>query len=197
MSSTVSYVKAGRVRQKRRTLEAMVIAARQLMTEGVTPTVELAAARAGISRATAYRYFANQRELLVATYPITERLSLLPADATQDVTERVTTVARTILQSVVENETALRAQLRLSLEDTNRLETPLRKGRRLRWFEDALAPLKKEMAPASFRRLSLALAALVSLEVLIWLVDLGGLTRKEAVEQIVWTANQVLRSGLE
>jgi AcrR family transcriptional regulator len=195
MSSRVSYVKSGRVRQKTRTLEAMVIASRQLMTEGVTPTVEQAAARAGVSRATAYRYFPNQRDLLIASYPIIERPSLLPANATEDVAERVATVARAIMQSVVENEIALRAQLRLSLEDAaTRPETPLRKGRRLRWFEDALAPLRTKLAPAAFRRLCLALAALVSLEVLIWLVDLGGLSREDAVEQIVWTALQVVNS---
>jgi hypothetical protein len=57
-----------------------------------------------------------------------------------------------------------------------------------------LAPLRTKLAPAAFRRLCLALAALVSLEVLIWLVDLGGLSREDAVEQIVWTALQVVNS---
>ena len=59
----------GRVHQKARTRQALVRAARQLLVEGTTPTVEQTAAAASISRATAYRYFPNQRALLVATYP--------------------------------------------------------------------------------------------------------------------------------
>ena len=198
MSTHVSYVKGGRAAQKTRTLEAMLAAARELMAEGVMPSVEQAAARAGVSRATAYRYFANQRELLVASYPIVERPSLLAADAPADVAQRVEAVARAILESVLENETALRAQLRLSLESSaKRPELPLRRGRRIRWFEDALSPLRTQMPEGSYKRLTLALAAFVSLEVLIWLVDLGGLSREQAVEQMVWTANRILASALE
>ncbi|MEP6638568.1 MAG: TetR/AcrR family transcriptional regulator [Chloroflexota bacterium] len=196
MSSQISYVNVGRIRQKARTESALMEAARQLMSQGVVPTVEDAAAQAGVSRATAYRYFPDQRALLVSAYPIIETPSLLPETAPADVFERVRHVARSILDSIVANEVALRAQLRLSLEGTAaRVELPLRKGRRIMWFEDALAPLRTELRPRSFRRLTLGLAAVVSLEVLIWLVDLARLSRKAAVEQILWTAEQIVRSA--
>ena len=191
----MSYVNSGRMRQKARTASALMEAARQLMSRGVVPTVEAAATQAGVSRATAYRYFPDQRSLLVSAYPITETTSLLPEDPPADVIERVRLVARGILDSIVANEVALRAQLRISLDvSATRAELPLRKGRRIMWFEDALAPLRTELRPRSFRRLTLGLAAVVSLEVLIWLVDLAGLSRKAAVEQIVWTAEQIVRS---
>jgi AcrR family transcriptional regulator len=197
MSTYVSHVKGGRVGQKARTLRTMVEATQRLMAEGVIPTVEQAAERAGVSRATAYRYFRNQRELLAASYPIIDLPSLLPSDASGDVVERVTHVARSILRSVVENETALRAQLRMSLEQGGkRTELPLRQGRRIGWFADALSPVKSQMKPAEFRRLTLALASVVSLEVLIWLIDLGGLPHQKAVDQIVWTARRVLDATL-
>ncbi|MEO8572008.1 MAG: helix-turn-helix domain-containing protein [Chloroflexota bacterium] len=196
MSSQISYVKGGRMRQKARTEAALMDAARHLMSQGVTPTVEDAATHAGVSRATAYRYFPDQRALLVAAYPIIETPSLLPENAPADVFERVRLVARGILDSIIANEVALRAQLRLSLEvSATRVELPLRKGRRIKWFEDALAPLRTELRPRSFRRLTLGLAAVVSLEVLIWLIDLAGLSRKAAVEQILWTAEQIVRSA--
>lgn len=195
MSSQISYVKRGRTRQKARTESALLEAARQLMSQGLTPSVEDAAAQAGVSRATAYRYFPDQRALLVSAYPIIEAPSLLPDEPPADVTQRVGLVARGILDSIVANEVALRAQLRISLADPGaHVELPLRKGRRITWFEDALAPLRTELPPPAFRRLTLALAAVVSLEVLIWLVDLANLSRKAAVDQIVWTAEQILRS---
>jgi AcrR family transcriptional regulator len=196
MSSEISYVKSGRTRQKARTESALTEAARHLMSQGVTPTVEQAADQAGVSRATAYRYFPNQRALLVSAYPIIERRSLLPEQAPADAIDRVRLVARGILDSIVANEVALRAQLRLSLEESARAELPLRQGRRIMWFEDALAPLQTQLRPRTFRRLTLALAAVVSLEVLIWLVDLAGLSHKAAVEQIVWTAEQVVHSAM-
>lgn len=196
MSNPVPYVKVGRTRQKKRTESALVEAARELMSEGITPTVEDAASRAGVSRATAYRYFPDQRALLTSSYPIIEMASLLPAEPSGDVIERVRLVARGILDAIVANEIALRAQLRISLEQpATRAELPLRKGRRIMWFEDALAPLRPELQPLSFRQLTLALAAVVSLEVLIWLVDLAGLSRKAANEQIIWTAEQIVRSA--
>ncbi len=171
-------------------------AARELMSQGVIPTVEDAAAQAGVSRATAYRYFPDQRALLGSAYPIIETRSLLPEGAPEEVVERVRLVTRGILDSIVANEVALRAQLRISLEESGtRAELPLRRGRRIMWFQDALAPLHSELRPRPLRRVTLALTSVVSLEVFIWLVDLGGLSRKAAVEQIVWTAEQIVRSA--
>lgn len=197
MSSGVSYVKIGRTRQKERTVSALKDAARLLLSQGVAPTVETMAAQAGVSRATAYRYFPDQRALLVSAYPIIERPSLLPEAPPADVADRVRMVARGILDSIVANEVALRAQLRISLDvSAVGAELPLRKGRRIIWFEDALAPLRTQLPARSFRRLTLALAAVVSVEVLIWLVDLAGLSRAGAVNQILWTADQILRAAV-
>jgi AcrR family transcriptional regulator len=75
----------GRAHQRARTRNALIDGARQLLAEGVTPTVEQVASATTISRATAYRYFPNQTALLVASYPEIGESSLLgehpPADA--------------------------------------------------------------------------------------------------------------------
>ncbi len=67
-----------------RTRNALIAAARQLLAEGVTPTVERTADRAGVSRTTAFRYFPNQRALLVAAYPQIEERSRLGSVAPED-----------------------------------------------------------------------------------------------------------------
>ena len=54
----------GRESQKNRTRKALIEAARRLMGAGQHPTVPEAAEAAGISRATAYRYFPTQEMLL-------------------------------------------------------------------------------------------------------------------------------------
>ncbi|HCB57153.1 MAG TPA: TetR family transcriptional regulator, partial [Arthrobacter bacterium] len=82
------YADVGRTGQKRRTFDALVAAARQLVADGATPTVDDAALVAGVARSTAYRYFPGQRELLAAAHPETAQTSLLPENPPADVAER-------------------------------------------------------------------------------------------------------------
>src|SRR6266568_995161 len=94
MGMSMPYELRGRTQQKARTREALVNATSTLLAEGVTPTVEQAAAAAGISRTTAYRYFPNQRTLLVAAHPEIEKRSLLPDDAPADPEMRLAVAIR-------------------------------------------------------------------------------------------------------
>src|SRR3712207_339108 len=104
MSMAVSYESTGRVGQKARTRDALLGAARRLLAQGSTPTVEDAAAAAAVSRATAYRYFPNQRALLVAAYPQMQASSLLGSDAPHDVPARLDAVVEAILDMTLESE---------------------------------------------------------------------------------------------
>src|SRR5262249_50809082 len=88
------YESSGRTNQKHRTRAALIAAARELVANGLSPTVEEAAAAAQISRTTAYRYFPNQRALLVAAHPEIERRSLLPAHPPDDPRRRLALVLR-------------------------------------------------------------------------------------------------------
>jgi AcrR family transcriptional regulator len=195
MSTSISVSGSSRSRQKARTRAALVQAARTLLGEGTTPTVEAAAAHAGVSRATAFRYFTNQRELLVATHPMLDMASLLPQDAPADPTARVMLVAEELINLILDSEAELKMSLRLSLEPGVNSDLPLRKGRRLIWFEDALQPLKGELKADTLERLTHALAASVGVETFIWLVDTVGLPRKEAVNQLLWTARTLMNGA--
>jgi AcrR family transcriptional regulator len=176
---------------------ALVAAARALLDDGVTPTVEQAADRAGISRTTSYRYFRNQRELLVATYPELESTSLLGADPPADPEARLDRVLGEIARQLVEHETALRAALRVSLEvpAPPRDGQGLRRGRAIRWIEDALAPLRRKLGKAGVHRLALAVRATVGIESLVWLVDVGGLSRRAAIELMQGSARTLLAAA--
>jgi AcrR family transcriptional regulator len=170
-----------------------------LLASGANPTVEQAADAADIARATAYRYFPNQRALLVATYPELEEPSLLetPAELTDPV-ERLDEVARSLTRQIVEHEPELRAMLRVSLEPdpAERADLPLRKGRRITWVADALEPVRSEMTKREFERLVHAIAAALGIEVLVWLTDIAGLTRDAAADVMRWSASAMLRAAL-
>jgi AcrR family transcriptional regulator len=92
MAMPVPYEKTGRTAQKSRTRQALVEATRALLRDGQTPNVEDAAQHAGISRTTAYRYFPNQRSLLLAAHPQISPDTLLPNDAPDDVELRLDAV---------------------------------------------------------------------------------------------------------
>lgn len=198
MSMSVSYINTGRVSQKTRTHDALVAAARALIAGGSTPTVEDAAAAAGISRATAYRYFANQRALLVAAHPEIEEHSLLGPDAPEDPAARLEEAIERLLSIVLDTETELRTQLRLSLDPGPAEEERLvlRTGRAIGWIEDALSPLSGRVPKRDLKRLTLAIRSAVGIEALVWLTDVAGLSRDEAAGVMRWSARSLLRSAL-
>jgi AcrR family transcriptional regulator len=192
---TDSYEQTGRTEQKARTRAALVDATRRLLAAGAEPTVDDVAAAAGISRTTAFRYFPNQRALLLAAHPQIEQRSLLPDDAPRDPTERLDLVLDEFLKITVEWEPQLRASLRLSLEPGAGLP-PLRQGRAIGWLEEALAPLRTELPEAEVHRLALAIRSATGIEALVWLTDVAGLARTEATGLMRWSAHALLRAAL-
>ena len=198
MRMSIPYELTGRTQQKARTRKALIEAARQLLAEGVTPTVERTADRAEVSRATAFRYFANQRALLVATYPHLEEASLLEAAADEDPLARLDAVTEELARRILEYEQELRAHLRLSLEPATAQsdELPLRQGRAIGWIDDALSPLRDRIPARDLRRLVLAIRATLGIEAMVWLTDVGGVSREEAVDIMRSSARTLLRSAI-
>ena len=192
------YVEAGRTGQKRRTLDALVAAARQLVAAGTSPTVDEAALAAGVARSTAYRYFPGQRELLAAAHPETGRASMLPDDPPEDVAARLDAVVVAFTTMIVETEAQQRTMLRLSLElsDGEERSLPLRQGRAIAWIAEALAPLQKQMSEQEIHRLVLAIRSAIGIESLVWLTDVGGLSRDAAVASMRWSADALLSQAL-
>ena len=183
MGMSIPYELSGRTRQKLQTRDALIDATRQLIAEGLTPTVEDAAAQAGISRTTAYRYFSNQRAILIAAHPEIERKSLLGANASRDPAERLGAVLDEFFRITLETEPQLRMALRLSLDrGPASNDNSLRRGRAVGWIEDALAPLLGKLSKQEIRRLALGIRSAAGIEALVWLTDVGRLSRAQAVE---------------
>lgn len=193
---STGYEEVGRVRQKQRTREALLTAARQLVAEGGIPTVEIAAGRAGVSRTTAYRYFPSQAALLVAAHPEIATTTLLPASAPAGVAERLEMVVARVTEMVVGTEPQQRTMLRLSLEPgVGRPELLLRQGRVISWLEEALVPLAGDLGRDGIRRLAVAIRSAIGIESFVWLTDVAGLSTADAVETMRWTASSLLAAA--
>jgi AcrR family transcriptional regulator len=197
MGMSMPYESTGRTNQKARTRAVLLAATRELLAEGMSPTVEQAADQAAISRTTAYRYFPNRRALLSAVYPEIDARSLLDADAPTDPAERLDQVLERFIGHVLEYEPELRAQLRLSLDPhpADPEQLPFRQGRAIGWIEDALAPLRERIPDAELRRLVLAIRATTGIEALIWLTDVAGLARTDAAVLMRFSAHALLRDA--
>lgn len=197
----VPYEAGGRTRQKSRTRQALVEAGRALLAEGLTPRVEDAAERAGISRTTAYRYFPNQRSLLVAAQPQLQPDTLLGDDAPAEIRARLDTFMAAFTAYNVEWEPQLRAALRLSLEPPAVGAGPsappvLRGGRAIGWIVHALDPLHRTHPHIDIRELAVAIRSATGIEALIWLNDVAGQTREAAAQTVRRTAQALLDAAL-
>jgi AcrR family transcriptional regulator len=185
---------------QRRTRAALVAAARGLVAQGMTPTVEEAAVHAGVSRTTAYRYFPNRTALLVAAHPEVAAQSLLSESPATDPVERLGDAIDRFVDLVLDTEVQQRTMLRVSLEpdtdDAARRALPLRQGRAIGWFVEALEPLRERMSEAEIHRLALAIRSAVGIEALVWLLDVAGLPREEAARLMRWAARSLLHAAM-
>jgi AcrR family transcriptional regulator len=198
MGVTVPYELTGRTNQKARTRDALIAATRELLAQGVTPTMEGAADAASISRTTAYRYFANLRALLVAAYPHIEERSLLGPDPPGDPLARLEIVAQDQTRRILKYESEMRAMLRLSLEvDSNGApDLPMHRGLRIGWIEDALEPLRGQMPDEDLQRLIYGIGSTLGIEAFVWLTDIARVSRKEATTIMRSNASGLLRCAL-
>ena len=193
------YEVGGRSAQKQRTRDALLAAARELVARGQTPTVEEAAAAASVSRATAYRYFPNEEALLVAAHPEVATQSLLSVNPPPDAAARLEMVVRNFTTMLLETEVQQRAMLRLSLErdPAKRGDLPLRKGRAIGWIEEALDGLRGQLSEEELGQLVRGVRATTGIEALVWLVDVAGLSRNDAVELMSWSAQALLQQAMK
>jgi AcrR family transcriptional regulator len=192
-----AYELTGRTRQKKRTRDALVAATRQLLSEGRAPTVEQVAEAAGVSRPTAYRYFPNQRALLVAAQPRLDAASILPVPAPDDPHDRLRLVVDTLTSWIVEFEAELRTSLRLSLDvPAGEDQLRMRQGRAIGWIGEALAPLSGRLSAQQREALAVAIRSATGIEAYVWLTDVAGRTPDQAVAVMRWSALAQLDAAL-
>lgn len=194
----------GRENQKLRTRNAIVVAARDLVIQGRLPSVVEVAEAALVSSATAYRYFPDQLSLLRAALqdalPHVEEIATPLDDMTTEPAERVARATEAFLRLTLKREPLVRAVMALSLLQS--VEAPasrpeavaLRPGYRLAWIAAALAPLEGTIAADELRRLTRALAVVMSSEALIALQDVCGLDADTAVDICAWAARTLVQA---
>ena len=165
-----------------------------------------AAEAAGVSRATAYRYFPTQEALVLELTDVTPKVASVEAlleasrartsssacwrSSTRSTRSRSPRRPTSVVPSGSPQDTWLRS-------DRNAEEPPaVREGRRMRWLDQALEPLD-DMPEERRRRLQAALALTLGMDSLTIMKDVCGLDDEEALAVLRWAATALLRAGLE
>ncbi len=186
-----------------RTRKLMLQTAIALMQRGQTPSVSDAAEAAGVSRATAYRYFPSQAALVHAVVDEALGPILDWRSDSSDPEVRVQDLLALTMPRVAEFEATFKAALKLSLEQwaqrqagTFGTEPPFKRGHRVHMLQMAIAPLKNKLPEAKFQRLAKALSLVYGLEVLIVLKDLWGLDMNEMQDVAGWAASALVQAAV-
>jgi AcrR family transcriptional regulator len=196
-----------RTNQKARTRAAIVAAAQQLHGQGEAPTVAQAAEAAGVSRATAYRYFPTQEALLVDLEDVMPGVAhiddALDKLKTEDVDERLRFLLDTVGPVVLREEAQQRRALWVYLDTWLRNHrngggdtTAVRAGSRMPLLDKVLKPLH-DVPDEQRRRLQAALALTVGIDSIVIMKDVCRLDDEEALEVLQWAATALLHTWTE
>jgi AcrR family transcriptional regulator len=196
-----------RANQKQRTRQALVEAASAFVKAGQEPSLAEVAERAKVSRATAYRYFPTPESLLIevaqvspAVEPVEQWLQDLEGgDPGERLRGLLATFNKVALAEQVSMRTALRAYLDVTLQNRVDGETAPapREGRRTRWLDEALAPVRQRLTPAKWRRLRAALALTLGIEAIVVQKDVCHASNSETLATLDWAAQALLKAALE
>jgi AcrR family transcriptional regulator len=188
---------APRVRQTERTRRALIVAADELFAEGRVPTVPEVAERAGVGRATAYRYFPTQEALLLETTFLgdQETLRALPelASTIDDPAERVAEAVKTGALWTLEREARLRMILRASLDPAR---ASIRPARRRKYIRELLGSVRDELPKQTYDQLAGSLTLLFGIDPIVSLLDNGDVKRDAIPDVLARTAEQLVRAAL-
>ena len=185
-----------------RTFKRLLAEAVALVRRGRIPSVAEVAQSAGVSRATAYRYFPSRSKLVSAV--IAEALAPVQRAVPQegDAKQRLHELVDRTYSRFAEYEPHMRAALQLALEHQSLEaaglleEEPFRRGQRTEILATTIAPLKSKLKPAAYQRLLRALAVVYGIEPMVILKDICGASDRETEAVVRWMMDALVDSAL-
>ncbi len=175
----------------------------RLVRRGRIPSVAEVAQSAGVSRATAYRYFPSRSKLVSAV--IAEALAPVRRAVPQegDAKQRLHELLDRTYSRFHEYEPHMRAALQLALEHQSLEaaglleEEPFRRGQRTEILATTIAPLKGEAeSEEDYQRLLRALAVVYGIEPMVILKDICGASDRETEAVVRWMMDALVDAAL-
>jgi len=185
-----------------RTFRRLLAEAVALVRRGRIPSVAEVAQSAGVSRATAYRYFPSRSKLVSAV--IAEALAPVRRAVPQqgDPKRRLHELVDRTYSRFREYEPHMRAALQLALEHQSLEaaglleEEPFRRGQRQEILDITLSPLKSKLKPRGYNRLLKGLAVVYGIEPMVILKDICGASDRETEAVVRWMMDALVDAAL-
>jgi AcrR family transcriptional regulator len=173
-----------------------------LVRRGRIPSVAEVAQSAGVSRATAYRYFPSRSQLVSAV--IAEALAPVRRAVPQqgDPKQRLHELLDRTYSRFKEYEPHMRAALQLALEHQSLEkaglleEEPFKRGQRTEILALTIDPLKKKLPKKTFQRLIQALAVVYGIEAMVILKDICGSSDRDTEAVVRWMMDALVDAAL-
>jgi AcrR family transcriptional regulator len=185
-----------------RTYRLLLSEAMTLVRRGRIPSVGEVALNAGVSRATAYRYFRSRSKLVTAV--LEEALGPVRSYVPQsdDGLARLRELFEKTYPRFTEYEPHMRAALQLALEHESLERTGLleeeafRRGHRRALLHRAAAPLKTRLGAKGYERLLKALSLIYGIEPYVVLKDIWGASGREVETLSRWILDAMVETAL-
>jgi AcrR family transcriptional regulator len=185
-----------------RTYRLLIAEAMALVRRGRIPSVAEVAVSAGVSRATAYRYFPSRSKLVTAV--LEEALSPVRRYEPQaaDGLHRLQELFAKTYPRFAEFEPQMRAALQLALEHESLEragvleEEPFRRGHRRYLLNRAAVPLKAQLGSRAYERLLKALSIVYGIEPYVVLKDIWGTNEREVEVISRWMLDALVETAL-
>lgn len=190
------YLESGRIGQKRKTRELLLATAKKMLVKGENISVEQVALVAGISKATAYRYFSNKDILLKEASlqrGLMDKDDLFGDIDVCNLNARIEKLIDYHFEVLTTNEDVFRLYLGAIMQNSVRdKKNYLRGGKRILLIAEALLPLKKEISKETFDKMVNAISLLMGIESISILKDICGLENGSIQEMWKWMIQKII-----
>jgi AcrR family transcriptional regulator len=181
----------------------MLDTAIRLLQGGASPSVSDVAEAAGVSRATAYRYFPSQAAMIQAAVDEALGPVLGWSSAEMDPRKRVAELFGFAYHRMQAYEATHRAALLIALDQWQRRqagtlgsEARVVRGNRRGLLKSAVEPFAGKVGKEAAERVTQALSLLFGIEAIIILKDIWGLDAKGAERVASWAADALVAAAI-
>lgn len=189
---------------RKRTYVLLVTTALDLFEKGAMPSVSELAQEAGVSRATAYRYFPTQSDLITAT--VNESLGpiLTWRPQSEKTEERIDELLSYAFPRMFEHEGALRAALQASLQQwaqsrsvpLGTKDKRLERGNRKDILTMVTSPMKADYPQDIIDKVIRAFSVIYGSEIFLVLKDIWKMEDSQVTELAQWIAKAIMNQAM-
>lgn len=188
------HLQSGRREQKQNTRKRILQAAHELLESGKPLTMDEAAKRAGISRATIYRYYSNTDSLsteLILHLSVPDAKTITEKFKGQNFQDALLGIQKIYLKFILENEKASKKFLGAILSSS---DLKLERGQnRITAIRNFFAVNDVDLNSKEREKLIHIAVLLMGVESIIVAKDVCGLNNNQSVETLRWGLEMVLK----